>query len=94
MATSQVGQFITGLKSRNEDFRSQAVKDLRKYVSSELQEVTREEFSGFLGAFDNYLTDMVSSNDTNEHKGAVLAIGEDNLFYFLTCFFVKFIFCS
>lgn len=34
-------QFVSGLKSRNEDTRAKSAKDLQHYVTTELREVTR-----------------------------------------------------
>lgn len=33
-------QFVSGLKSRNEDTRAKSAKDLQHYVTTELREVT------------------------------------------------------
>lgn len=35
-------QFVSGLKSRNEDTRAKSAKDLQHYVTTELREVTAE----------------------------------------------------
>lgn len=34
-------QFVSGLKSRNEDTRAKSAKDLQHYVTTELREVTQ-----------------------------------------------------
>lgn len=34
-------QFVSGLKSRNEDNRAKSAKDLQHYVTTELREVTQ-----------------------------------------------------
>lgn len=37
-------QFVSGLKSRNEDTRAKAAKDLQHYVTTELREVNCSTF--------------------------------------------------
>lgn len=76
MHSASVTQIINGLKSRHDETRSQAARELRRYVSSELQEVSREEVSKFLDEFNEFLGEMVSSSEVNEKKGAILAIGK------------------
>lgn len=83
MSTTQAGvikQFVDGLKSRSDETRNQTIKDLRKYVSSELGEVSRGELQSFLDLFNSYLSDMVGGADINERKGAIIAIGEEKTF--------------
>lgn len=38
-------QFVSGLKSRNEDTRAKSAKDLQHYVTTELREVTNHKYS-------------------------------------------------
>ena len=38
---SVLQQFVSGLKSRNEDTRAKSAKDLQHYVTTELREVGR-----------------------------------------------------
>lgn len=39
-------QFVSGLKSRNEDTRAKSAKDLQHYVTTELREVTQPRRRG------------------------------------------------
>jgi len=45
-------------------------------VTTELREVSVEELSTFMDEFNHHIFDMVSSPDSNERKGAILAIGK------------------
>nr|WIM49540.1 HIF1a pathway protein [Daphnia magna] len=67
-------QFISGLKSRNEDSRLKAARDLHHYVTSELREALQEDVISFVDDLNHHIFDMVSSSDVNEKKGGILAI--------------------
>jgi len=73
--TSVVQQFVTGLKSRNEETRSAAARDLKQYVSTELKEVLPDDMTTFMDEFNHQIIEMVSSQDSSEKKGGILAIG-------------------
>lgn len=68
-------QFVTGLKSRHEESRAKAARDLYHYVTTELREVPAEDLTSFMDEFNHHIFEMVSSSDTNEKKGGILAIG-------------------
>jgi len=85
--TSVVQQFVAGLKSRNEETRSATARDLKQYVSTELKEVLPDDVSTFMDEFNHQILEMVSSQDTSEKKGAILAIGN---FFLPFEFFVLF----
>ncbi|GAV00928.1 TOR [Ramazzottius varieornatus] len=74
MHSSVISQFVASLKSRSDETRLQTSRELRRYVTSELQEVSRDELQAFLDEFDHHLSEMVSSGDINEKKGAIVAI--------------------
>ncbi|OQV15683.1 Target of rapamycin [Hypsibius exemplaris] len=74
MLSVVIQQFVSGLKSRSDETRFQASKELRRYALSELQELSRDDLSKFLDEFDKHLAEMVNSGDINEKKGAVMAI--------------------
>lgn len=44
-------------------------------VRTELREMSQEELASFLDEFNHIIFEMVSSNDVNEKKGGILAIG-------------------
>lgn len=67
-------QFVTGLKSRHEESRAKAARDLYHYVTTELREVPAEDLTSFMDEFNHHIFEMVSSSDTNEKKGGILAI--------------------
>ncbi|XP_075183475.1 serine/threonine-protein kinase mTOR [Anomaloglossus baeobatrachus] len=72
MATLQ--QLATGLRSKNEETRTKAAKDLQHYVTTELREVTPEEATQFYDELNHFIFEFVSSSDQNERKGGILAI--------------------
>jgi len=73
--TSVVQQFVVGLKSRNEETRSAMARELKQYVSTELKEVLPDDVTTFMDEFNHQILEMVSSQDTSEKKGGILAIG-------------------
>jgi len=73
--TSVVQQFVAGLKSRHEETRSTSARELKQYVSTELKEVLPDDVSTFMDEFNHQILEMVSSQDTAEKKGGILAIG-------------------
>ena len=73
--TSLMHQFVSGLKSRNEETRTRAVRDLNHYVSTELREISVDDLTAFMDEFNHQIFEMVSSRDVNEWKGGILAIG-------------------
>lgn len=79
--TSQVAQFVAGLKSRSVDSQIKTARELYHYAKTELREVPQEELTQFLDEFNHQIFEMVSSSDVHEKKGGVLAIG---MFYLPT----------
>ncbi|XP_069466036.1 serine/threonine-protein kinase mTOR isoform X2 [Ambystoma mexicanum] len=67
-------QFASGLRSRNEEARAKAAKDLQHYVTTELREVTQEEATQFYDELNHHIFELVSSSDVSERKGGILAI--------------------
>jgi hypothetical protein len=67
---------LTGLKSRSDEVRLQAAKDLQHYVSTELREASPEQHTSFMDDFNHHIFEMVSSSDANEKKGGIMAIGK------------------
>lgn len=72
-----VTQFVQGLKSRNQ--QSKTAQDLLLYVKTELREMPQEELLAFLDEFNHHIFDMISSADTSEKKGGVLAISKSSI---------------
>lgn len=72
-----VTQFVQGLKSRNQ--QSKTAQELLLYVKTELREMPQEELLAFLDEFNHHIFDMISSADTSEKKGGVLAISESSI---------------
>ena len=73
--TSVVQQFVAGLKSRHEETRSTSARELKQYVSTDLKEFLPDDVSTFMDEFNHHILEMVSSQDTAEKKGGILAIG-------------------
>lgn len=67
---------LAGLKSRSDETRLQAAKDLQHYVSTELREASQEQLTNFMDDFNHHIFEMVSSSDANEKKGGIMAIGK------------------
>lgn len=71
-----VQHFVNGLKSRNRDEQNKAARDLVQYVKTELREMPQDELVQFYDEFNHHIFDMVSSSDSSEKKGGVLAISK------------------
>ena len=69
-------QNFSGLRSRQEDARFKAARNLKRYVATELREVSQELTSGFLEDLNHTIYELVSSSEVHEKKGGILAIGE------------------
>jgi len=69
-------QRFVGLRSRQDDVRFKAARNLKRYVATELREVSQELTSGFLEELNHMIYDLVSSNEIYEKKGGILAIGK------------------
>ncbi|XP_040286256.1 serine/threonine-protein kinase mTOR isoform X5 [Bufo bufo] len=67
-------QFANGLRSKNEETRTKAAKDLQHYVTTELREVSQEEATQFYDELNHFIFEFVSSSDVSERKGGILAI--------------------
>ncbi|CAH8510940.1 unnamed protein product [Schistosoma margrebowiei] len=72
---SLVTQFVQGIKSRNEDDRFKTVTELCKVVSSELKEVSNQNYVICLDLLCNELINIFSNGDIHEKKGAIVAMG-------------------
>lgn len=71
-----VQHFVNGLKSRNRDEQNKAARDLIQYVKTELREMPQDQLVQFFDDFNHHIFDMVSSSDSSEKKGGVLAISK------------------
>ncbi|XP_077275474.1 serine/threonine-protein kinase Tor isoform X1 [Temnothorax americanus] len=74
MSNMLMQQFVQRLKSRNEEARNKAARDLCLYVKRELREASQEEITAFMDEFNHHIFEMVSASDINEKKGGILAI--------------------
>ncbi|XP_066259712.1 serine/threonine-protein kinase mTor [Euwallacea similis] len=74
MSLVVMNQFVSNLKSKNEQIRTKAAKELYVYVKNDLRDATPEQITVFLDDFNHHIFEMVSSADVNEKKGGILAI--------------------
>ncbi|XP_050539572.1 serine/threonine-protein kinase mTOR [Daktulosphaira vitifoliae] len=74
MSSVRMQHFVTRLKSKNFEVRKRAARDLNLYVKTELREVSAEERAIFNDEFNHHIFEMVSSSDSNEKIGGILAI--------------------
>ncbi|CAM9236848.1 unnamed protein product, partial [Lampetra fluviatilis] len=72
--SAMMQQFMQGLRSRSEDSRARAAKDLQHYVATELRELSVEESAAFYDDLNHQIFELFSSSDVNEKKGGILAI--------------------
>lgn len=74
MSGIMLQQFANGLRSRSEETRTKAAKDLQHYVTTELREVSQEDATSFYDELNHFIFEFVSSSDVSERKGGILAI--------------------
>ena len=72
----KMSQFVAGLKSRQDDVRLRAARDLQRFVSTELRELPAERYGSVLDEINQSIFSLVSSPEVHEKKGGILAIGE------------------
>lgn len=65
-----------GLRSRVDEVRLKAARDLQRYVSTELRELPAERYSSSLDDINQTIYSLISSQEVHEKKGGILAIGE------------------
>ena len=71
-----MSQFLSGLKSRSDEVRLKAARDLQRFVSTELRELPAERYGSTLDEINQSIFALVSSPEVHEKKGGILAIGE------------------
>lgn len=73
-----MSQFFTpsGLRSRSDEVRLKAARDLQKFVSTELRELPDDRCAPILEEVNQNIFTLVSSAEVHEKKGGILAIGE------------------
>ena len=60
--TTLIARFVGELKSRSEETRCAAAKELFHYVSAEMREVPAEELNAFLDLFTKQILEMVQGD--------------------------------
>lgn len=68
MSNTLMQQYAKGLKSRSDETRKKAARDLLQYLRTELREVSAEEQASFMDEFNDHIFEMVSGSDVNEKK--------------------------
>ncbi len=71
-----MSQFLPGLKSRSEESRLRAARDLQRFVSTELRELPAERYGSALDEINQGIFSLISSPEVHEKKGGILAIGK------------------
>lgn len=70
-----MAQYFTNLKSKNEETRLKAARDLQKYVQIELRELPADRHQAQLDAINSSIYELITSSEVHEKKGGILAIG-------------------
>lgn len=65
-----------GLRSRSDEVRLKAARDLQRFVSTELRELPPERYSSSMDDINQSIYSLISSQEVHEKKGGILAIGE------------------
>lgn len=71
-----MSEYFPGLRSRADDVRLKAARDLQRYVSTELRELEAEDYNTELDVINQNIFGLMSSPELHEKKGGVLAIGK------------------
>ncbi|RWS29930.1 hypothetical protein B4U80_02742 [Leptotrombidium deliense] len=70
-----IESFVARLKSRNEEERQKCARDVQHFVATELQEMSVEDVTLFMDAFNKHIFEMmITSSDSNDKKAGFLAI--------------------
>lgn len=72
----KMSQFFSGLKSRTDEVRLKAARNLQKFVSTELREFPEDKYSTVLDEINQNIFGLMSSLELHEKKGGVFAIGK------------------
>lgn len=75
MTSSQVNEFVSGLKSRHAETRHKAIRELLHFAKVELREMSQEVHAQVLDEFNQQIHALTSSYDNNEKKAGILTIG-------------------
>ncbi|CAK0859513.1 unnamed protein product [Prorocentrum cordatum] len=71
-----LSRYLLDLSDRGEGVRSKAAKNLRIYLEAEAREMSRGTFSDFMTETTRRIYDLVSSAETHERIGGIMAIDE------------------
>ena len=69
-------QYFDNLKSKSEETRLKAARDLQKYVQIELRELPADRHQSQLDFITTSIYELITSSEVHEKKGGILAIGE------------------
>lgn len=76
MASYQVFELLSGLKSRQSESRHRAIRELLHFVKTDLREMSQETHNQVLDDFNQQIHALTSSYDNNEKKAGILTIGK------------------
>ena len=76
-----MAQYFANLRSRSEEARVRAAKELQRYVSTELRELPTDRVQLKLDEINQQIYQLISSTEVHEKKGGILAIGKGRPFY-------------
>ncbi|XP_022685874.1 serine/threonine-protein kinase mTOR-like [Varroa jacobsoni] len=71
---ARVAPFVERLKSRKDEVRLAAAKELTRLVNSEFRSLPQEEVSAFVSEFRDHIFKMVSHPENHQKRGAMQAI--------------------
>ena len=72
-----MAQYFANLRSRSEEARVRAAKELQRYVSTELRELPTDRVQLKLDEINQQIYQLISSTEVHEKKGGILAIGKE-----------------
>lgn len=71
-----MAQFFQNLKSRSEETRLKAARDLKRFVQTELRELPTDRYHAQLDEINQCIYLAIISTDVHEKKGGILAISK------------------
>nr|XP_013189744.1 unnamed protein product [Amyelois transitella] len=74
MASNQVYELVSGLKSRHAETRHKAIRELLHFAKTDLREMSQDTLTQVLDDFNQQIHSLTSSFDTNEKKAGILTI--------------------
>ena len=70
-----LARFLADLRSRHQDVRAKAARNLRTFVEGEARAMSSDQFREYMNDLNRRIFDLVNSSDENEKLGAIMVIG-------------------